>query len=33
MFNDINSLKTSGNYMYHLLYQPVIVHFVFMDLI
>jgi D-alanyl-lipoteichoic acid acyltransferase DltB (MBOAT superfamily) len=28
-----NSLKTSGNYMYHLLYQSVTLHFVFMGFV
>jgi hypothetical protein len=27
-----NSLKLSGNYMYHLLYQSVTLHFIFMGL-
>jgi hypothetical protein len=29
----LNPLKPSGNYMYHLLYQSVIVHSVFMGLV
>jgi hypothetical protein len=28
----VNPLKLSGNYMYHLIYQSVTVHFVFMGL-
>jgi hypothetical protein len=28
-----NPLKPTGNYVYHLLYQSVTVHFVFMDLV
>jgi hypothetical protein len=29
----LNPLKPSGDYMYHLLYQSVILHFVFMGLV
>jgi hypothetical protein len=28
-----NPLKPSGNYMYHLIYQPVTAQFVFMGLV
>jgi hypothetical protein len=33
LYLSINPLKTSGNYMYHLLYQLVTVRFVFMGLV
>jgi hypothetical protein len=32
-FHGLNPLKPSGKYMYHLLYQPVTVHSVFMGLV
>jgi hypothetical protein len=31
--NSFNTLKSSGNYIYHLLYQSTIVRFVFVGII